>query len=149
MAQKPPEPPKRLFPRQRFTSKIGKEWKIRTPLDKFFRRAIERIPVKGTINGEPFNAKLEFKTHPDWEWFWDVDIDPVGYYEIFLGAQSRYQLRKLPIREGMKVEVDFVYDPAQYPKDEIARQKTNARAARKREEKRKAEAAAKRKKKKA
>jgi hypothetical protein len=143
MAEKPPELPKRLFPRQRFTSKVGKEWKIRTPLDKFLRRAMDRIPVKGTINGHFFTAKLEFKVHPDW--WWDVDITPEGYYEIFLAAQSRYQLRKLPIREGMKVEVDFVYDPDQHVKDEAARLRLNAR----RVAKRKAEAAAKRKKKKA
>lgn len=145
MADAPRERQQRLFPRQRFTSKIGKDWKIRTPLDKFFKRAEDRIPVKGTINGEPFNAKLEFLVHDDW--WWDVDIAPEGVYEIFLAAPARYQLRRLPLREGLKVEVDMVYDPEQYAKDDELRRRTNERAARKREEKRKAEAAAKRKKK--
>ncbi len=142
MADAPRERPQRLFPRQRFTSKIGKDWKIRTPLDKFFKRAEDRIPVKGTINGERFNAKLEFLVHEDW--WWDVDITPEGVYEIFLGATSRYQLRRLPLREGLKVEVDMTYDPEQYAKDDEFRRKTNERAARKRAAKLKAEAASKR-----
>lgn len=146
MANEPQERPKRLFAKTRFTTKLKDDFTIRTPFDKWMKRAPDRIPIKGTVNGEVFKAKLDFKTHPD-AW-WDVDIDPEGYYEIFLNSPTRYMLRRVGLKPGLKLDVEIEYDYDQYAIDDAFKARTNARAAAKRAAKRKAEGAAARAKKK-